>query len=282
MGGEDKLREYEKKLAETSKTQAQHISGSGSVRVEGIGDISISGSGSVSPDEINISGTGRIPGGLRTRRVICAGSVTVAGDVEAEEMRLSGSTIVQGSISTEALEASGRLAIDGGLKGSSMEIAGSFKVGKSIELDNVLHVHGFLKVSEDVNVEKLVKLRGGFDVSGRVVTGNFEAGLGSMQSYVKKGIEAVNVDIRKRAHRGLILFGFPVPSRIFREGRLYTTDIVAKEKVYLENTTCDNVHGKVVILGEGCEVSGKVQYSESVSAHPRAKLVNTPEKPDVQ
>jgi cytoskeletal protein CcmA (bactofilin family) len=282
MGEEDKLREYEKKLADTARTQTKHVSGSGSVNVEGIGDVSISGSGSVSPDEINLSGSGRIPGGLKTKRIICAGRVSVAGDVEAEEMRFSGSATVQGSISAKALEASGSLVVDEEVMGSTVEVAGSLKVGKHVKLDNVLHVHGFLKVSEDVNVEKLVKLRGGFDVDGRVVTGNFEAGLRRMESHVKKGIEAVNVDIRKRADRVLVLFGFPVLGRIFREGRLYTTGIAAKEKVCLENVTCDNVRGKVVILGEGCEVGRRVQYSESISTHPSAKLVNAPKKVEVK
>ena len=282
MSGEDKLKKYETELADNSRSQAQHISGSGTMHVEGVGDISVSGSGSVSRDEISISGSSRLPGGLKTKRMNCAGSIIFSGDVEAEEMRLSGSTAVQGNVNAEALEASGRLAINGGIKGSTVEVAGSFKVGKSIELDNSLQVHGFLQAAEGVNVKKLVKLRGGFDIEGRVVTGNFEVRLRRMECHVRKGIEAVNVDIRKSAGRDLILFGFPVLGKVFGRQILYTTDVLAKENVYLENVTCDAVHGKRVILGEGCEVRGKVQYSESVSIHPNAKLVNPAEKVDVK
>jgi hypothetical protein len=288
MGGEDKLGEYEKKLAETARNQTAHVSGSGKVHVEGIGDVYISGSGSVSPEEIRISGSGRIPGGLRTKRMVCAGRVSIEDDVEAEEMRFSGSVEAQGNINAKVLEASGSLVVSGEVKGSAVEVAGLFEVRKQINLDDALSVHGYLRASEDLNVEKSVKLRGAFDVHGRVSTGNFEARLRRMEwlkwleSSIGNGIEAVNIDIRKMMDRGITLFRIPVLGRIFRDGRLYTTNIVAKEKVYLENVTCDNVHGRVVILGEGCLVRGKLQYSESVSTHSSSKLAQSPERVDMQ
>jgi cytoskeletal protein CcmA (bactofilin family) len=288
MGGEDRLKEYEKKLAEATRTETKHVSGSGRVRVEGIGDVYISGSGSVSPDEIRISGSGTIPGGLRTKRIACAGRVSIGGDVEAEEMRFSGFAEVQGSIGAKFLEASGTLAVGGEVKGSKVEVAGLFKAGKLINLDDALSVHGYLRASDDVNVERSVRLRGGFVIHGRVVTGSFEARLRGMEwlkrleSHVENGIEAVNVDIRRSTDRGVTILGVPVLGRIFREGRLYTTDVVAKDRAYLENVTCDNVRGRVVVLGEGCEVRGKVEYSESVSTHPASKLGHAPEKVDTE
>jgi hypothetical protein len=101
-----------------------------------------------------------------------------------------------------------------------------------------------------------------------------------LDSHVEDGIEATNVDIRKSTDKRISILGIQVLGRIFREGRLYTTNIIARDKVYLENVTCDSVHGSVVVLGEGCEVRGKVQYSESVSTHPTSKLSQAPEKVD--
>jgi cytoskeletal protein CcmA (bactofilin family) len=288
MSGEDKLREYEKKLSEAIRTQTTNVSGSGKVRVAGVGDICISGSGSVSPDEIRISGSGTIPGGLKTRRIVCAGRVSITGDADAEEMRFSGSATVDGNIDAKILEASGTIAIGGEVKGSQVEVAGLFRAAKGINLNDALLVHGYLRVSEGVKVERTVRVRGGFDINGRVFTGIFEARLRRMEwlkrseSRVQDGIEAVNVDIRKSTDRGVSILGVPVLGRIFREGRLYTTDIAAKDRVYLENVTCDNVRGRVVVLGEGCEVRGKVQYSESVSTHPSSKLARAPEKVDMR
>jgi cytoskeletal protein CcmA (bactofilin family) len=288
VSGEDKLKEYEKKLVEAIRTQTTNISGSGKVRIEGVGDVHVHGSGSVSPDEVKISGSGRIPGGLRTKRIVCAGHVSITGDAEAEEMRFSGSATVHGNIEVKILEASGTLAVGGEVKGSEVEVAGSFRTARGIKLNDVLLAHGRLRVSNDVNVQKFVRLRGSFDVDGRVVTGNFEARLDRVQwlkrleSHVENGIEAVNVDVRKSTDRGINILGIPALRKIFRKGRLYTTDIIAKDRVYLENVTCNNVHGRVVVLGEGCEVRGRVQYSESVSTHPTARLSLAPEKVDAQ
>jgi len=66
--------------------------------------------------------------------------------------------------------------------------------------------------------------------------------------------------------------------RRLSEGELSTTDIVGREKVYLENVHCDNVTGRDVTIGEGCEVRGKVRYSGTVEVHPTAKVKNPPEK----
>lgn len=75
-----------------------------------------------------------------------------------------------------------------------------------------------------------------------------------------------------------MVFGVPILRRIVRDGKLYTTDIVAKGTIYLENVCCENVSGKDVTIGEGCIIKGKVKYSESISVHPAAKLANPPEK----
>jgi len=283
-----KLEEYEKKLAEAIRTQTTNISGSGKVHIEGVCDIQISGSGSISPEEVKISGSGTIPGGLKTKRIVCAGAVSISGDAEAEEMRFSGSASVHGNIDAKILEASGTLAAGGEVRGSDVEVAGLFRAARGIRLNDALLVHGHLRVSNDVNVEKFVRLRGSFDIHGRVVTGNFEARLRRMQwlerleSRVENGIEAVNVDIRKSTDRGMGILGIPALGKIFRKGRLYTTDIVARDRVYLENVTCDNVHGRVVVLGEDCEVRGRIQYSESFSTHPTSKLSQAPEKVDAK
>lgn len=288
MSSEDKLKEYEKKLAEAIRTQTINISGSGKVHIEGVGDVHVRGSGSVSPDEVKISGTGTIPGGLKTKRIVCAGRVSITGDAEAGEMRFSGSTKVHGNIDAKILEASGTLAAGGEVKGSQVEVAGLFRAAKGIKLEDGLLVHGHLRVSNDVNVEKSVRLRGSFDIHGRVLTGNFEARLRGMEwlkrleSHVENGIEAVNVDIRKSTDRGTSILGIRALGKIFGEGRLYTTNIVARDRIYLENVTCDNVHGRVVVLGEGCEVRGKIQYSESVSTDPTSKLSLAPEKVDAE
>jgi cytoskeletal protein CcmA (bactofilin family) len=277
MSGEEKMSEYEKKLRETA-IPTTRVSGSGTVHIEGVGDIRISGSGFISPEEIKISGSGNLPGGIKSGRIGCSGSVRIEGDAEAEVMNFSGSASIAGDAKTKVLSASGSLLIAGGVKASLMEVAGSAKVDKGIELEDALRVHGSLKVSGGVEAKNIVELYGRFDVDGKVTAESFEAELSRLESHVRNGIKAGNVSVKKKGVEGLVLFGIPIIGRIVRDGKLYTTDIVAKERVYLENACCDNVSGKEVTIGDGCEIKGTVAYSGTISVHPRARLSSPPKK----
>lgn len=277
MSGEERMKEYEKRLRETA-IPTTHVSGSGKVHLEGIGDIRISGSGIVSPEEIKISGSGSLPGGLRVRKISCAGSVSIEGDIEAEEMTFSGSSSIAGNVNAKSLSASGSLSIDGEVAGSLLKVAGSCKVGKKANLEDTLQVHGSFNVLEDVEAKNSVELHGAFTVEGKVVTKRFEAELSRHESHIKDGIEAVNVNVKSRGAEGLLIFGIPIVGKLFSDGKLYTTNIMAKEIVYLENVCCENVYGRNVTIGKGCVIKGKVGYSESISVHPEAKLAHPPEK----
>jgi len=277
MTGQEKMREYERRLREKA-IPTTRISGSGRVHLEGIGNISISGSGFVSPEEIRISGSGRLPGGISVRRMSCSGSVVIEGDIEAEDVKVSGAASVAGDVNTGSMSVSGSFSAGGRVTGKLMKAAGSCSVGKGIELEDTLQISGSLKVAGGVNTKNLVELRGCFDVDGKIGTDVFDAEIGKRESHVRDGIQAVNISVRKKEAEGLVVFGIPILGRIFRSGRLSTTDIVAKEKVHLENVSCNNVYGTDVTISEGCIVKGKVKYSEFVSIHPSAKLASPPAK----
>jgi cytoskeletal protein CcmA (bactofilin family) len=277
VSGEERMKEYEKKIRETA-IPSTRVSGSGKVHIEGIGDIRISGSGLVSSDEIKISGSGSLPGGLKVRRVSCAGSVSIEGDVEAEEMSFSGSSSIAGNAYVKSLAASGSLSVGGEVKGSLLKAAGSCKVGKGVNLEDALQAHGSFKVLGNLEAKNSVELHGAFTVDGKVVTDKFEAELSRHKSHVRDSIEAVSVNVKSKGVEGLVIFGIPIIGKIFHEGKLYTTNIVAKETVYLENVCCENVYGRDVTIGKGCVIKGRVKYSGSISVHPEAKVTNPPEK----
>ncbi|MEM2367811.1 MAG: polymer-forming cytoskeletal protein [Candidatus Bathyarchaeia archaeon] len=281
MSGEEKMRKYEKELRRVS-VPTTHVSGSGKVHIDGVGDIQVSGSGFVSPQEIKISGSGRLPGGLKTERLKCAGSVSIEGDIEAEEMDFSGSASIAGSVKAKSLSASGSFSVDGSVQGLSLKVAGSSRIGGAIELENALHVLGSFRVSGDVRAGKYMELRGKFDIGGKIVTDDFKAELDRHESYARDGIEAVNVEIKKRDVEGVVIFGIPIFGIVSRYGKLYASDIIAKEKVYLENVCCENVIGKDVTISGGCIIKGSVKYSNTISVHPKAKLANPPEKIDLK
>jgi len=277
LSGEEKMRRYEEELRRMS-IPTTRVSGSGKVHIDGVGDIQISGSGFISPQEIKISGSGHLPGGLKVEKLKCAGSVSIEGDVEAEEVDFSGSSSIAGNVKAKSLTASGAFSIDGDVQGSLLKVAGSCRIGKAVELENALHVHGSLRVFGDIKAGKYVELKGRFDIGGKIITGDFNAELNRYESYARGGIEAVNVDIKKRNVEGIVIFGIPICGVLSGYGKLYTTNVTAKEKVYLENVCCENVVGKDVTIGEGCIIKGSVKYSNSISVHPKAKLTSPPEK----
>ena len=272
------MREYERKLRDLT-IPATSVSGSGRVSVPGIGEMRISGSGDVSSEEIRVSGSGSLPGGFRVGRIRSSGSFTIGGDIEADEMHFSGSASVLGNVYAQSLTASGSFRAGGGAAGGSMRFSGSCRIGGAVQLEDSLVAHGSLTVSGDVNARNRVELEGRFDVDEKLTTGIFKAELSHSRSHVDKGIEADDVDVRKgRGAEGLVIFGFTIFGRRFREGELSTTDVVGREKVYLENVYCDNVTGRDVTIGEGCEIRGRVRYSGAVEVHPKARVVNPPER----
>jgi cytoskeletal protein CcmA (bactofilin family) len=279
MSGDEKMEAYEKKLRETTSIPTQQISGSGKVHIEGIGEVHIAGSGFVSPEEIRISGTGSLPGGLKVQKIRGAGAVSIEGDVEAEDIDLSGEASVKGNIITKTLTASGSLVVHEHVKGDLVKSAGACSVGKGIDLKDALRACGSLRVLGDVKATNVVSLNGKFDIEGKVTTKDFEANLSRSESHVSEGVQAVNVDVKKRSAEGMVILGIPILRRLFpHEGRLHTTDIVAKETVGIENVSCESVQGRDVAIGKGCIVTRKVQYSNSISVHPSTKIAIQPEK----
>lgn len=277
MSGEERMRAYAKKLREEA-IPTTHISGSGKVHLHGIGDVSVSGSGFVSPEEIRISGSGRLPGGIKVRKIGSSGSVYIEGDVEAEEMRFSGSASVAGSVRARYLFSSGSFSAGGEADGELMKFSGSCKIDEGIKLADTLRAHGSLRVSGDVKAKNLVEVHGSFEVNGKIVAEKLQAELSRLSSHVRNGIEAIDVCVKKKEFPSFVLFGIPILGRRFRGVKLYTTDIVAKGKVYIENVSCNNVYGSDVTIGEGCKVKGKVKYSKSISVDSKAKLANPPGK----
>lgn len=270
------MRDYEKEFKD-AKIHATHVNGTGKINIPGIGDARISGSGHISSEEIRISGSGRLPGGINVGLVRCAGSVSIDGDIEAEEMRLSGSTSIAGAVHATRLTASGSLGVGSRATGGSMRVSGSCKIGKEIQLEESLIANGSLVVQGNLDVQKRVELDGSFEIDGRLTTGTFTSELSHSRSYIRGGIQADSLDIRKGEAEDFP-FGLSIFKGRSREGELFTTDIEAREEVYLENVHCDNVTGKNVTIGEGCEIKGRIMYSETIEVHPSARVGSPPEK----
>jgi len=274
--GPERMAEYERAQG-SAAIPVTHISGAGKFSIPGLGDGRIAGIGHLSPEEVKVSGSGTLPGGMNVGRVTTSGSANFKGDLTAETMKLNGTTTVQGSLSFGNLRSAGSLRVDGTVRGNSMNSSGLTRVSEGIELEDELVSSGSLITDGDVSARSTMDIDGVVEIKGKITTELFEAYLNRGRSYVDGGIEAETVDIRKGGK-----YRIPLLPRIFRwedrEGDMRTTDVKGSKEVLMENVLCDNVIGGRVVIGEGCEVSGRVLYTETVKVHQRADLQTPPEK----
>jgi cytoskeletal protein CcmA (bactofilin family) len=268
----DKMDAYERAL---KRKRTVVIEGAGEGRTWKGLSIDVSGSGIISDEVIRVSGSARLPGGIKAKILHVSGSASIDGDVVAEEVKVSGSASADGVLEAGWLKISGSFKARG-LKGGSAKVSGSCLVDGTVALSGSLRASGSLKVMEDLSADESVVFQGAFNVNGKLKTKNLQVELHRSDCYVHGGIEATNVEVRR--HESEISFlGFKIVRHRLR-GRLFTPFVKASEKVCLENVVCDDVSGKDIEIGDGCEIKGTIQYSETVSIAPTAKVAKRPIK----
>lgn len=267
-----KLDEHEKSLKE-KKTII--IQGTEEAKIQrGLG-VSISGSGIISDETIRVSGSARLPGGIKVKIIRVSGSASIDGDATAREVKVSGSTSVHGTLTANHLRISGSFK-GKEVKGDSMNVSGSCFLDGSVTLTDYVRTSGTLKAMEDVSAGKSIVLDGAFDVAGEIKTRNLQVDLHRSNCHARGGIEAVNVSVRKHETE-IRFFGFTIVKHRLR-GRLFAPSIKASGRVSLENVVCEDVSGEVVEIGEGCEISGSIRYSETINIAPTARVAKSPMK----
>ncbi len=268
----ERFEEYRRELRRLRGVRVS-ASGSSTISVGGL-VVKVSGSARVSEEELRVSGSGRVDGSLSVDRVSVSGSFTCGGDLEARELRASGSCSVHGTVVADTVSVSGSCRVGGDLRASTVSASGSLSVSGNISGDCV-RVSGSLRASKVEAGD--CELSGAFRARAISCERVFRARLGGLSSVEE--IRAGEVDVRRetRVGRGgfrLVLFNVTVISvgGAEPEGRLTAKRIVGEERVYLENTECDLVRGRVVELGPGCRVK-RVEYVESYSVDPSSQVV---------
>lgn len=268
----DKMDDYEKAL---KKKGTVVIKGAGEGKTWKGLSIDVSGSGVISDEVIRVSGSARLPGGIKAKILHVSGSASIDGDVIAEEVKVSGSASADGTLEANWLKISGSFKAKG-LRGGSAKVSGSCFIDGPVALNGSLRVSGSFKVTEDLSAEKSVVLTGAFTVKGKLKTENMQVELYRSDCHVHGGIEAADVEVRR--HESEISFlGFKIVRHRLR-GRLFTPFIKASGRVCLENVVCDDVSGRDIEIGDGCEIKGTIQYSETISIAPTAKVAKRPIK----
>jgi len=237
--------------------------------------IDVSGSGVISDEVIRVSGSSRLPGGIKVKVLHVSGSTSINGDVTAEEMKVSGSALTDGTLEARRLKVSGSFKAKE-IKGGSAKISGSCFVDGRVALADSLRASGSLKVMEDLLATKSVVLTGAFDVKGMLKTENLRVKLRGADCHIRGGIEATNVEVQ-RCKSEIKFLGLKIMRRRSK-GRLFTPFIKASERVFIENVICDEVSGRDVEISDGCEVKGTIRYSRTVKIASTAKVAKQPIK----
>ncbi len=241
--------------------------------------MNISGSGCITAGEYNekisISGSGRMEGNIRCIALSCSGSVKGSGSVScSEEIRISGSCQLDGGISAHhitasgsarigqdikaetTVKASGAISCGGSIQCASLIGSGAVIIGKEAEAEEI-SISGKIKCTGLMNAEKI-------DIS-LVASGN-DNRIGSIGG---SEIRIHNDWCKNKVSRSVARL--PLLSKLVGSAGLVVDELVEGDVVALEWVKCPKVTGRVVAIGEGCDIE-LVQYSEEIEIHPDAKV----------
>ena len=245
-------------------------------------DMKISGSGQIPSGEyekIKISGSGHLHGFVRCssfhssgsskgESIECAeefhtsGSSKFEKDVRANSLNVSGSFHCGGNIMiNEKISCSGSIRCDGNTKCSEFSSSGAFRSGGDIEAEKA-DISGKINCGGLLNAEE--------------ITIKFDTGMeiGSI------GGSKIVIYREPKSKSGIRL---PLLSSLLRSSSASASVLVKNsiegDTIALENVVSPRVSGRIVAIGEGCEID-LVQYIEQVEISPKAKVGKT-EKLDV-
>ena len=234
-------------------------------------DMHISGSGKIPAGEyesISISGSGRLYGLVRCtslgisgsahgESVACSGNIRISGsghfdrDVQANCLTVSGSANVGGDIiAAQEVRLAGGVQCSGSIKTGTLNAAGGLSVGSDMEAETA-HVHGAVSCQGLLNAETVE-----IEMEGQSKIGSI--GGSKILIYPK------NSNPKKQR-----LSLFAKLSGKHREARVEQS--IEGDEIALINVICPRVSGRIVAVGEGCEIE-LLQYSEKYEIHEKAKV----------
>lgn len=238
-------------------------------------DMKISGSGQVAPGEyenIKISGSGRLQGNVRCENFYTSGS-SKGETIECRgEFKISGSSSFSGDVKAGKVSVSGSFACGGSMTADDkISVSGSMKCQQSIKCDS-LSASGSNSVAGDVEAE-LVKVSGVLNCGGLLnaedITIKFDRGM-------EIGSIGGSKIVIYRERSGKSVIRLPLLSSFIKNSgnSVCVKGAIEGDSIALEHVTAPRVTGRVVAIGEGCEI-GLVQYSDEIEISDKAIVGRT-------
>lgn len=234
-------------------------------------NVNISGSGQIAPGQyegISISGSGRLSGMVRCASFSSSGSARGAELDCSGAVKISGSSSFTKTIQAQELSVTGSMDCGGDLHvQQELRCSGSVECGGSVHCGS-LKVSGELEADGDVEAEN-VKVSGSLECDGLL---NAETILITGASMEIGSIGGGSITIRRPSVLGKMA-KIPLLSTIVKtvSGKVEVEGSIEGDSIDLENVHCPRVSGRVVTIGDDCEID-LVQYTESLEISPKAKV----------
>lgn len=234
--------------------------------------MNISGSGRIAAGEYNekitVSGSGKLDGNIRCQSLHCSGSVKGSANVVClEDVKISGSCHIENSISAQNILVSGALKVGGDVSADrSIKLSGGIRCGGSLKCES-FNCSGGLDVGGEIEAED-IKISGAVKCNGLMNAEKIEIDMGGASAMSRIG--SIGGGEVKIYSKKTSMSRMPLLNKIVGCGGNLTVDeLIEGDVVALEFVTAPKVTGRVVAIGEGCEVD-LVQYSEEIEMHPKA------------
>ena len=238
-------------------------------------DMNISGSGQIAAGEyetIRISGSGQLSGLVRCNSLHVSGTANGCELACGNDVHVSGSSKFSGRVTTGSIAVSGSFSGDGDIVAKERVAAsGSIRCGGMMK-SKVISISGKGSIAGDVEAET-VKVKGKLDCAGLLnaeeIEIEFKEGMAIGSIGGSKIVISKRSEEKKRVR--LPLFSSLATAA---DGIVRVKNSVEGDDIALEGVTVPRVSGRVVAIGEGCEID-LVQYSEQVEISPEAKVGRT-------
>lgn len=214
-----------------------------------------------------LKGTCNANGDIESKNMLLNGKASIKGNVKTQKAKLQGLAAIKGNVEVEDLIIAGKVAIEKNLDCGELSIPGVASIEGNIKSE-VIYISGASHIKKDIIAESFV-LSGGMVHEGCIEAKDVSITLGTESKLNNVKCKSIKI---KRPENTAKLFSKLIKKMIKNEVKIKCSKIEG-EKIYLENTEADLVRGKIIIIGEGCNVK-KVEYSDEFRIVENGKVVN--------
>lgn len=200
---------------------------------------------------LKLSGVTTVGGGVY-ENVKIDGVASINGDISCKEMDIQGVSTVNGSLNCNSLTIEGTCKVKGGIKSERCNLSGLLNIEGDLETESFTGTGSF-KIGKTLNAE---------DVDVRFVYGSGASEVCGQDIYIRK----------EKSYAATEFIMDLIPWR--HKGKNFQCSLIEGDMIDIECVECAAVRGKKVKIGAECKVD-LVEYHDTVEVHPSAKVARS-------